>query len=256
MNSAAVAQKRQATEAELLQENVRLRGDLLTIARRFSHDLRTPLGNIINAGEALRELAGELDPSAQPLAVSMLNSAEELSQRIKRVAFVLKASADAFSPEPMAMGEAVFAALERLESKIIAASGTVSQPASWPEVSGVREWFDEIWWNLLINVLQHGGARPRLELGWGEENQEFQFWVCDRGSGVPADRRNLLFQPFDQLHETNAARGLGLPIVRRLVELHGGNCGYEPNADGGACFFFALPAGAVQSQAKAAVRSA
>jgi len=71
------------------------------------------------------------------------------------------------------------------------------------------------------------------------------FRVRDNGAGVPAGRRSQLFVPFNLLHELNAPRGLGLPIVNRLVELMGGRCFYEAPVGGGACFFFTLPASLV-----------
>ncbi|MGA2030108.1 MAG: hypothetical protein ABSG87_08555, partial [Verrucomicrobiota bacterium] len=54
---------REVTREELLQENARLRGDLLTVAVRVSHDLRTPLGGIVNTGELLQEILIEKEPA-------------------------------------------------------------------------------------------------------------------------------------------------------------------------------------------------
>jgi len=51
----------------------------------------------------------------------------------------------------------------------------------------------------------------------------------------------LLFWPFHRLHDPGAARGLGLPIVERLVRLHGGRTGYEARSGGGSTFYFTLP---------------
>jgi signal transduction histidine kinase len=229
-----------AVQEPLLSENARLRGDLLTIARRFCHDLRTPLGGIISTGEALQESLLETDPAALPLVAASLNSAEELSQLIKRVSFVIKATARPCVLQTLPMGAAVSAALQRLESSIIKSGAVITEPEVWPEVTGVSDWLESVWWNLLANALQHAGPSPRIELGWRKENGAFQFWISDHGPGVPEEQRARLFQPFHTLHEPEAARGLGLSIVQRLVELQGGDCAYQPNPQGGARFGFVL----------------
>lgn len=227
------------TPDELMRENARLRGDLLTVARRISHDLRTPLGGIMTTSEVLREMLAENHPSSASLTAPILDSAESMEKFIERVSFVLKASAHPVSKEPVKMGEVVFRALQRMESKILKKNVTVSEPPSWPESSGVFPLLEVVWWNLLSNALQHG--KDRIELGWRKEKGGLRFWVCDNGSGVTTEKRVKLFQPFHSLHEPDAAPGLGLSIVHRLVELQGGDCGYEPRTEGGSCFYFTLP---------------
>jgi signal transduction histidine kinase len=221
----------------------RLRGDLLTVASRVSHDLRTPLNYIFTAGEAMKEILIEKEPAAAAMADSLLSSAEEITQLIKRVSFVLRASANPPEITTVSMSEPVFIALERLERHVLAKQATVVKPAAWPEVPGVASWLEIIWWNLVMNALTHGGQKSRIELGWQEQKQSIRFWITDNGPGVPADRRKNLFKSFDSLHETRDFAGLGLAIVHRLVELQGGKCGHESPPNGGSLFYFTLPAG-------------
>jgi len=221
-------------------ENIRLRGDLLTIARRITHDLRTPLGGIITTGEVMKEILKAEQPSAVPLMASIFDSADSIDKLLERVSFVLKASANPPSLQRLKMEEAVFRARQRLEYKTLQKGFTVSEPKDWPEVNGVAAWLEVVWWNFLINGLNHG--KSRIELGWRMENGEIQFWVFDDGDGVPEKKRPKLFQPFHLMHEHDAGRGLGLSIVQRLVELQGGRCGYGPRPDGAWCFYFTLPA--------------
>jgi len=230
-----------AMHEKLLRENDRLRGDLLTIARRFSHDLRTPLGGIISADEAIIDLLAETDPATVPLALSSLNCAEEISQLIKRVSLVVKATAQPVVPQLLGMGSPLSTALQRLESRILKTGAAITKPVSWPNIHGVEAWLEVVWWNLLSNSLLHAGHSPRIELGWRQENKKIQFWISDNGPGIPAAQRSKLFQPFHTLHELESTRGLGLSIVQRLVELQGGDCGHESPPGGGTRFFFALP---------------
>jgi K+-sensing histidine kinase KdpD len=225
---------------QLVRENSRLRGDLLTIAYRISHDLRTPLGGIIGAAEALKEILVETEPAALQLVASSLDSADELSQLIKHVSFVVKATARPLPLQPTNMGEVVFATLQRLESRILNAGMTVSQPDSWPMVAGVAEWLEVVWWHLLVKILPYGGAKTQINLGWKEQGGQLFFWITDNGLSISEHPGDQLFKPFNLLHETNDASGLGFSIVQRLVELQGGSCGYESDLQNNTYFFFTL----------------
>ena len=232
----------QSAQDELLRENARLRGDLLTIAHRISHDLRTPLGGIITSGEILKEILTENNSPSAPLVSPILDSAEDMAKIIERVSFVLKATAIPVPKRRMKMAEAVFAAQQRLESRILKSGASISEPASWPEVDGVCSWLEMVWKNLLANVLQLGKPPLRIELGWREESGKFRFWICDDGVTAP-EKHHTWFQPFHALHEFTNTGGLDLSIGQRLVELQGGNCGHENLPIGGSRWFFTLPTG-------------
>jgi signal transduction histidine kinase len=235
------AAARKVTQDQLLLENARLRGDLLTIAIRVSHDLRTPLGGIVNTGELFREIFIEKEPAAAALTDSLFTSVDEMSKLISQICVIARASADPKTKERVNMAEIVSGVLQRLESRVLRKSAKVTGPDSWPEVNGVAGWLEFIWWNFLVNALQHAGEKPQIELSWHQETGGLRFQVCDNGSGVPAEVREKLFQPFDTLHKPGGTWGLGLSCVQRLVDMQGGNCGYE-HLPGGSLFFFTLPA--------------
>jgi len=226
--------------AEPAGEIRQLRGDLLTIATRISHDLRTPIGSITTTCDMLKELAAENQPAAPAMFDSVFRSSDEIARLLERVSFVLKATANPEPKQPTPMSGPVSAALQRLERRIGARGATVHQPATWPVVAGVARWLEVVWWNLVANALQHGRETPSIGLDWRDSPAGVYFWVEDDGIGVSAEVRKRLFQPFDTLHKTNSTRGIGLAIVRRLVELQGGACGYEHTNDR-ARFFFTLP---------------
>jgi K+-sensing histidine kinase KdpD len=223
----------------LVHENARLRGDLLTLGSRISHDLRTPLGSILSTGELLREILSENEPSSVMQMDSLFKSVDEMMRLIKCISLVTKASVNPISKEPVNMGEVVSGTLQRLENRILKKGVMVNSSDSWPEVEGVASWLEFIWWNFLANALQHGGAK--IQLGWLREKGGHRFWISDNGKGVPVQLQPKLFQTFDSLHEPASTRGLGLSIVQRLVELQGGRCGYEMNTESGPGFYFTLP---------------
>ena len=227
-------------EPALEVENARLRGDLLTVASRVSHDLRTPLGGIVTTAEVVQEILAEKDlTTTMPKAI--LDSVDDMTRLIRQISFVTRATANPLPKKPLPMGSIVSVALQRLEKKIRKKNAVVVQPDSWPQVNGVVEWLEEIWWNFLDNALRHIPEKPRAELAWRKEDAFYRFEISDNGPGVPEHIRPGLFHPFNLLHVPGSAKGLGLSIVQRLVELQGGKCGYEP-LPAGSRFFFSLPA--------------
>jgi signal transduction histidine kinase len=126
----------------------------------------------------------------------------------------------------------------------------VIQPADWPEVAGVPSWLEAIWWHLLSNALQHNESSTRIELGWERAGEHQRFWTQNIGPSISVSKRMKLFQPFYQLHETDARKGLGLSIVQRLVQLQGGASDYEAGSEGNHRFIFTLPVPTRASSAK------
>lgn len=226
---------------ELLRENQRMRGDLTTLARRFSHDLVTPVGCINTSACVLKIIPPEEKQSISAIIQNIEDSSAEISRLIERVSFVVKASADPAVPGEVEMGDVMEAVLDQLEEEIEETGATVQVPPSWPRVAGVPKWLHVIWWNLLSNAIRHGGPAAQIRIAWQPEGKGFRFRVSDGGSGVAPEIREGLFKPFDQLHTLHST-GLGLSIVQRLAMLQGGTCGCEDAPKGGANFYFTLPA--------------
>lgn len=233
--------ERLTTESPTEEENSRLRGDLLTIASRVSHDLRTPLGGIVTATEVLREMLAEVE-RPETLTKAILDSVDDMTRVIRQVSFVARATAQPQHVRPVNMSVVVATALQRSELLISRRSAVVVEPPSWPEVKGVPDWLDYVWSSFLTNALQHTPEKVRIELSWREEQGWCRFGVADNGGGVREDLRPTLFWPFHLMHKPDGSRGLGLSIVQRLMELQGGNSGYEP-LPGGSLFYFSLPVG-------------
>lgn len=225
-------------EPSMEEENARLRGDLLTVATRVSHDLRTPLGGMVTAAEVLRESCA--DKQSVQLTQAILDSVDDMGRLIKQISFITRATANPLPLQRANMGDIVNAALQRMERRISKKNASLVAPPDWPQVNGAPEWLETVWSNLLANALQHTGGNPRIELSWRREEGWLRFGITDNGGGVPEQYRSGLFHPFHLLHRPDATRGLGLSIVQRLMELQGGKCGYEP-LPGGSFFFFSLP---------------
>jgi len=225
---------------ELLRENLALSGDLKTVARRFSHDLRSPLNCIHITCELMKELATQNELSVTPQIEVVQSSLFETFGVIDRFSYVLKASTEPAIPSAISMGEVVNRVLAHLVDAIEQSGAVMERPAQWPVVNGTAPWLEEIWKNLITNALRHGFPATPILLGWGKGEETWRFWVENQGAPLPASVQSQLFRRFEHLH-TRPTSGLGLALVQRLVALQGGQCGYERCKGDSSLFYFTLP---------------
>ena len=224
----------------LRRETARLQGDLKTIGRRLTHDLRTPLNSISTANEALCDPVIATD-SASLLHRSVSSAVNEAGSLLDRIGPVFMASARPIEMQPVDMEEVVWSVRQRLDTRVRAAGATIISCEKWPVVTGVPELLELVWTNFLLNSLEHAGSAPRIEVGWKRIPAGTYFWLRDSGPGVDAAKHARLFYPLDRLNDLNAPRGYGLSLVQRLVELQSGTTGYDPEPAPGGTFFFTLP---------------
>jgi signal transduction histidine kinase len=114
---------------------------------------------------------------------------------------------------------------------------------------GDRPRLVEIWQNLVENAVKFMGehAAPRLEIGLERQGLDTVFFVCDNGIGIDPHYQGKIFGIFEKLDARSEGTGIGLALIKRIVELYEGTIWVESAGEGqGACFRFTLP-GAVKS---------
>ena len=220
-----------------------------------SHELRTPLTSILGWAQMLT--SGKLDVSMQERAIvtiernarSQAQIVEDLLDISRIVSGKLRLSVQLFSPHI-----AVDAALEALRPAASAKNITlqlVADPAAGP-ISGDPERLQQIVWNLLSNAVKFTPKNGRVQLTLKKRDSSVQILVSDNGAGIPAEHLSRVFDTFTQVDPTSTRKhgglGLGLAIVRKLVELHGGHVeASSPGLGAGAIFTVTLPLAAVRS---------
>jgi signal transduction histidine kinase len=117
-------------------------------------------------------------------------------------------------------------------------------PDTWPAALGYGPWVEEVWTNYISNAIKYGGQPPRVELGATVQTDDMvRFWVRDNGPGLTPQEQARLFTLFTRLDQVRAkGHGLGLSIVRRIVEKLGGQVSVESQVGSGSVFSFTLPA--------------
>ena len=237
----------QRVQHDLLQRN----RDLDAFAHTVAHDLKGPLSNIYGYARVLEQtLSDSIDPVAADCTDAIAQSAYRMNASIDALLLLAGLRDHEIVPEPLAMGEIVAGALERLAYTIQEAGAQVELPETWPVALGYGPWVDEVWTNYLSNGLKYGGNPPRLTLGSGPASDDkVRFWVHDTGGGLSQEEQDKLFQPFTRLAQVpTEGHGLGLSIARRIIERLGGDVGVESTPGQGSTFYFELPG--VQAQTK------
>jgi len=117
-------------------------------------------------------------------------------------------------------------------------------PDEWPLAVGYGPWIEEVWANYINNAIKYGGEPPCVRLGaTAQPDGTIRFWVSDNGAGLSEEEQARLFTPFTRLDQVRArGYGLGLSIVRRIMDRLGGEVGVESRDGEGSVFSFVLPA--------------
>ena len=138
---------------------------------------------------------------------------------------------------------AVQEALKRLDFTIRDSDGIIETPESWPDAIGHDVWLEEVWVNYISNGLKYGGQPPQLQLGYNLLPDGYiRFWVKDNGAGLTQAQQALLFQAHTRLDQIKVkGEGLGLSIVKQIVEKCEGTVGVSSQHGKGSLFWFTLP---------------
>jgi PAS domain S-box-containing protein len=226
--------------------------ELDAFAHTVAHDLKNPLATLAGFGDLLEQKHTTM--SSAQLAISADSMARSARRMINIIdELLLLASVRKMEEVPTApldMAAIVAAAQERLKDIIDSSQGEIILPPAWPTAIGYAPWIEEVWMNYLSNALKYGGTPPLVEVGFDvareavEKLPNFQvrFWVRDNGNGLTPEEQGRLFTPFTRLDQARArGHGLGLSIVRRIVEKLGGQVGVDSEVGWGSTFWFALP---------------
>ena len=210
----------------------------------MSHDLRTPLVTIkgfvgllakdIEENDVNR-IAGDIDKinRATDTMGALLNDLLELS-RIGRV-----------------IGDRVICNLTdiarqaiELQTSIIDKAGVEITVEEMPTVKGDKLRLIEVYLNLVENAIKFMGDQklPRIDIGSLVKDGETHFYVKDNGVGIAPEFHNLVFGLFERLNASLEGTGVGLTLVKRIIEVHGGIIWVESDGAGcGSTILFTLP---------------
>jgi PAS domain S-box-containing protein len=246
----------QAAQAEAERAN-RLKDEFLAT---LSHELRTPLTAIVGWSEMLGK--SQLDPITAQRAVEVIR--RNARMQVQMIDDLLDVSRIVtgklrMTVQPVDLGAVIIAAVEGLrpaaEAKEIRFQLQLDSPAG--QVSGDPDRLQQVAWNLVSNAIKFTPKGGRVLVRLERVESQVEVAVSDTGRGIAPEFLPHVFNRFRQADATTTRAygglGLGLAIVRQLVELHGGTVRVESAGEGlGSTFTVSLPLAAVRGAAEEA----
>lgn len=233
------------TLRQLQQTLQRQNAELDAYARMVAHDLKSPLTTVVSSADFLLNRVGMIDKVELAAYLSVIHNAGQRAITTVEELLVLAGVRQAqVVSEPLDMATIVDQAQRRIAFLIEDYHGTLTLPKTWPVAYGHAPWIELVWANYLSNGLKYGGQPPYLWLGADHQPDGMvRFWIRDNGSGLNQESQALLFTEWTRLQPRRAdGHGLGLSIVRQIVEKLGGTVGVESDVGQGSQFYFTLPA--------------
>jgi PAS domain S-box-containing protein len=244
-----ITDQKQAEEA-LRQSAERLETqntELNAYAHTVAHDLKNPLALVIGYAKFAEQEVDTASPAELRSVIQrILHSGQRLDRIVDELLLMASVRKQDVSLTPLKMGDVVHEVCERMHLAIEEAQVEIvaPDPSTWPVVLGYAPWVEEVWANYISNALKYGGEPPRVELGWdtsADDASLVRFWVRDNGPGLTPEAQSKLFSPFTQLAQVRlGGYGLGLSIVRRIMDKLGGEVGVESTPGEGSSFWFTL----------------
>jgi PAS domain S-box-containing protein len=248
--------ERKRFEAELQSKNAEMERFTYTV----SHDLKSPL---ITIKSFVAMIEQDLASGNQELVHADLGriarATDKMNRLLDEVLALSRMGRVVNAPENVAFGSVVAEALELVAGRIEKRGIQVEVDQHLPDVMVDRRRMVEVMQNLIDNSAKYMGAQtqPRIAIGVCRDGAEgrkgARFFVRDNGLGIEEKYHARIFGLFDKLNPASEGSGVGLALVKRIVEMHGGKIWVDSTgAGGGSTFWFTLsPLGETDRPAEA-----
>ncbi len=234
----------------------RLYGELETVSRHkseflanMSHELRTPLNAIIGFSEVLHEqMFGELNEQQLGYVSDVLEAGRHLLSLINDILDLAKVEAGRMELElaDVVLGDALRSGVT-MHAERATRAGIELELTLDPRIVAIRadeRKLRQVVFNLLSNAVKFTPPGGRIDVSAKQADGFVEVAVADTGSGIAPEDLELVFEEFQQAGDSGKrteGTGLGLPLSRRFVELHGGRLWAESVPGRGSTFRFTLP---------------
>ena len=234
-----------AVAYEELKESDRLKDELV---QNVSHELRTPLTFVKGYVDLLMDGEMGLLTAEQQGALQIISDkTNEITRLIDDIITLQRIDAGNLQLEVVAMAELLQTAVaaHRLVADKKGLSIVAGAPATQGLVSVDRGRINQVLDNLIGNAMKFSPDGGTITISMYEEGNSVYVVISDQGIGMPLEKHQRIFERFYQIDGSSRRRfggtGIGLAIVKRIVDAHNGKIWVESEVDKGSSFFFTLP---------------
>lgn len=218
--------------------------ELEAFSYSISHDLRAPLRAILGYSQIMEEDYGpELNKEGKRQLTAIMVNAQKMSKLISDLLEFSKSGRKELAKiklDPGKIAQSAFAQLNEIKQY----KGEIIFHAM-PQLEADRSLLTQVYLNLISNAIKYSSKKehPRIEIGEGIIEGERAFYVKDNGAGFNMKYYNGLFEVFHRLHREKDfdGTGVGLAIVKRIIQRHGGAIWAQGRVNEGATFYFTIP---------------
>lgn len=232
-------------QEELITKLEAQNAELERFTYTVSHDLKSPLITIKGFIGILSEDLDEASREAVQDCLDRISRATDTMSGLLEDLLELSRIGRLVNPaEDVPLAELVDEALQLVSGRIQASGGRVDIVSSLPIVRGDRNRLLEVFQNLIENALKYSDSvpRPHIKIGTRTNGDEAICYVCDNGIGIDPQYHDRIFDLFDQLNPNADGTGIGLALVKRIIEVHRGRIWVESEGEGhGSTFCFVIP---------------
>jgi two-component system sensor kinase FixL len=239
------AQLKEARE-QLIEQLEQKNAELERFTYTVSHDLKSPLITIKGFLGGLEKdaRAGNFERHNADIA-RIGKAADQMKLLLDDLLELSRVGRIVSPPEPISLSELAAQTIELLSGPIAERGAVVTVHDPLPTIEGDRTRLTEVLQNLIENALKFSrdGEPARIEIGAsGHEEGRAVCFVRDEGVGIDPKYTNKVFGLFERLDHLQEGTGVGLALVKRIVEFHGGRVWVESVGLGrGSTFYFTLP---------------
>lgn len=217
-----------------------------------SHDLKSPLVTISSfLGYLESDIKSGNEAIIQQDIVYIRTAADKMGQLLSELLELSRVGRVVANPVKVAFQDVVHEVLQLVAGHLSARGVRVTVADSPVMLNGDRSRLVEIWQNLVENAVKYMGdqSAPRIDIGVEGQGETALFFVRDNGLGIDSRHSEKVFGLFEKLDHQSEGTGLGLALVKRIVEMYGGSIRVESEGVGhGSRFLFTLPEAVHDSQ--------
>jgi len=219
--------------------------ELESFAYTVSHDLKSPIISIAGFARLMEKNInkGDITDIHDDLKHIRM-AARKMELRMDNLLYLSKSGLVANPSDTMNINELINEARELLASQLNNVSVTLNISRDLPEIYVDRTRIVEVFQNFLENAIKFCGDQdtPSIEIGATKGNREILCYVRDNGLGIDPSKHSDIFNVFTKLNPELSGSGIGLSIVKKIVEIHKGRVWVESEGIGrGSTFYFTLP---------------